>query len=63
MDAIEKQLPSWDEVSLALDRWTSPNNLAITSVIAHYMDHNWALRDDQLVFDEDDHLSLSRFES
>jgi len=34
VDAIEKQLPSPIEVSSSLDRWTSPNKLAMTSVIA-----------------------------
>jgi len=34
LDAIKKQLPSWNKVSLALDGWTSTNKLAITSVIA-----------------------------
>ena len=38
VDAIEKQLWSCIEVALSLDEWTSPNKLAITSVIAHYMD-------------------------
>jgi chaperone required for assembly of F1-ATPase len=38
VDAIKKQLPSTNKVSLALDGWTSTNKLAITSVIAYYMD-------------------------
>jgi len=44
VDAIKKQLPSHNKVSLGLDGWTSPNKLAIISVIAYYMDRNWALR-------------------
>jgi len=44
VDAIKKQLPSHNKVSLALDGWTSPNKLAIISVIDYYMDRNWALR-------------------
>jgi len=47
-NAIKKQLPSQHEVSLALDEWISMNKLAITSVIAYYMDQNWALREVQL---------------
>ena len=38
VDAIKKQLPVRHKVSLAYDRWTSTNKLAITSVIAYYMD-------------------------
>jgi hypothetical protein len=44
VDAIKKQLPLRNKVSLALDGWTSMNKLAIMSVIAYYMDRNWALR-------------------
>jgi len=42
VDAIKKQLPVQNKVSLALDGWTSTNKLAIMSVIAYYMDRNWA---------------------
>jgi len=63
VDAIKKQLPLRNKVSLALDGWTSTNKLAITSVIAYYMDRNWALRDVQLAFDEVDCLFCSCFES
>ena len=63
VDAIDKQLPLRNKVSLALDRWTSTNKLAITLVIAYYMDRNWALREVQLAFDEIDHLFCARFES
>ena len=63
VDAIKKQLPSQNKVSLALDGWTSTNKLAITSVIAYYMDRNWALREVQLAFDEVDRLFFSAFES
>jgi len=63
VDAIQKQLPIRNKVSLPLDGWTSTNKLAITSVIADYMDWNWALREVQLAFDEVNHLFCSRFES
>jgi len=63
VDAIKKQLPLWNEVTLALDRWTSTNKLAITSVIAYYMDQNWALREVQLAFDEVDRLFYCRLKS
>jgi hypothetical protein len=43
VDAIKKQLPSRNTVSLALDGSTSTNTLAITLVNAYYMDGNWAL--------------------
>jgi len=63
VDAIKKQLPIRNKVSLALDRWTSTNKLTIPSVIIYYMDQNWALREVQLAFDEVDRLFCSRFES
>jgi len=62
-DAIKKQLPSRNKVSLALDGWPSPNQLAIKSVIAYYMDWNRPLRDVQLAFDKVDRRFLYRFES
>jgi len=61
--AIKKQLPLQSKVSLALDRWTSTNKLAITSVIVYHMDRNWALREVQLAFDEVNPLFCSRCES
>jgi len=63
MDAITKQLPSRNEVSLALEGWTSTNKLGIMSVIAYYIDRNWALREFQLAFDEVDRLFFPHFES
>jgi len=63
VDAIKKQLPLQNKVSLALDGWTSTNKLFIMSVIAYYMDRKWALREFQLAFDEVDRLFCSRFES
>ena len=53
----------WQEtVSLGLDGWTSTNKLAITSVIAYYLDQNWALREVQLAFNEVDSPFFSYFE-
>jgi hypothetical protein len=43
VDAIKKQLASTNKVSLAFDGWTSTNKSAIKSVIAYYMNQNWAL--------------------
>ena len=63
VDAIKKQLPVRNKVSLALDGWKSTNKLAITSVIAYNMDRNWALREVQLAFDEVDRLFYSHLES
>jgi hypothetical protein len=63
MDAIKKQLPIRNNVSLTLDTWTSTNKFAITSVIDYYMDRNWALREVQLAFDVVDRLFCSRFKS
>ena len=61
-DAIKQQLLLRNIVSLALDEWTSTNQLAITSVIAYYIDRNWALSVVQLAFDEVDRLFYSGFE-
>jgi len=63
VDAIKKQLPTRNKVSLALDRWTSTNKLAILSVIAYYMDRNWAMQEVQLAFDEVNSLFFFYFNS
>ena len=62
VDAIKKQMPSQNKVSLALDGWTSTNKLAIMSVIAYYMDRYCALCDVQLAFNKFDRLFISLFE-
>ena len=63
VEAINRHLLSRNKVGLALDAWTSPNKPAIMSVIAYYMDRNWALREVQLAFNEVDCLFFSHFES
>jgi hypothetical protein len=63
VDAIKKQLPLRNKVSLALDIWTSTNKLAITSIIAYYMDRNWALREVRLARNEVERLFGSGFKS
>jgi len=63
VDTIKKQLPAWNEVSLALNGSTSTNKLAIASLIAYYMDRNWALREIPHAFDEVDGRFFSHFES
>ena len=63
LDAMKMQLPWTNKVSLALDGWTSPNRLAITSVLAYNMDRNWALQELHLAFNEVDSPILSYFES
>jgi len=61
--SIKKQLPWRNEVTLALDEWTSMNKLAISSIISNYMYQNWALREAQLAFDEVDSPFYSYSES
>jgi len=61
VDAIKKQLPIRNKVSLVFDGWTSTNKLARMSVIAYIMDPNWTLRDVQLGFDEVFRLRCSCF--
>ena len=63
VDGIMKQLPLRNKLILGLDEWTSTNQLAITWVIASFIDPNWALREVQLAFDEVDCLFHSGFES
>jgi len=63
VDAIKKQLPSRNKVSLSLDRWTSRNKLPVMSVNAYYMNCNCALREVLFTFNEVDRLFISRFES
>jgi len=63
VDAMKQQLPSRSEVNLALDEWTSPNTVAITSDIAYYVDRNLVLSEIQLAFDEFDSLFFSHFKS
>jgi len=63
VDAIKKQLPTRNKVSLALDGWTSTNKLAIKSGIVYYIDHNWAIREVQLAIDEVSSLFLFYFNS
>jgi len=62
VDAITKQLPSQNNVSVACDGCTSTNKRAIMSVITYYMDWNWALHKVQCTFVEVDHLCFSGFE-
>jgi len=62
-DALQMQLASRNNESLALDGWTSTGRIAITSVIAYYMDQNRSLHEVQLAFDEIDRLFSSAFES
>jgi len=62
LNAIKKQLPARNNVSLTLDGCTSMNKLAITSAIAQCMDWHCALHEVQLAFDEVDRLFLSHFE-
>jgi len=63
VDAIQKQLPTRNEVSSAFDGWTSKHKLAITLVSAYYMDRNWAMREVQIAFDEVNSLFFFYFNS
>ena len=38
-------LPPTAKISLALDTWTSPNNLAFMAVTGYYIDENWQYRE------------------
>jgi hypothetical protein len=54
-------LLSGNQVSFALDGWTSTNKLAIMMVMANSMDRPWVLQEVQLAFDEVDGLFFSHF--
>jgi len=51
-----------NKVSWALDEWTSTNTVAITTVIAYYLDQNWVLCEVQLAFNEVDSPFFSYFD-
>jgi len=63
VDAVKKQLLSQYTVSLAWDRWASPNKLTIPWVIAYDEDQNWPFRKVELALDEVDCLFFSPFKS
>ena len=63
VDPIKKQLPSRNNVYLALDGRTSTHKLAITSDSDSYMDHNSVLRDVQPAYDVVDSVSFPYFEA
>jgi hypothetical protein len=52
LDAIRQQLPKDRKISLALDGWTSTNKLAISSVIAYFINDSWDLTEIQLAFEQ-----------
>ena len=54
VDAIKKELPSANKVSLASDGWTSTKKLAIKSVIAYCIDRSCTLQEVQLAIHEVD---------
>jgi hypothetical protein len=56
---MKNQLWSRNKVTLALDGRISTNKLAITAVIAYYLDRNWAMQEGQLLFDKVDNLFIS----
>jgi len=62
VDAIREQFPSRYKVSLALDGWTSTNNLTATLVVAYNIDQIWAFGEVQLTFDNVDTVIISGFE-
>ena len=62
-DAIIKQLPSRNNVSLALDGCTMTNKRGILSVMTDYMIQSWALPVVQHAVDEVHRLCTSIFES
>jgi len=63
VNAIQNQLPSWNKVTLGLNRWTSTNKLAIMSGILYYTGRNWALGEVWIGCNEVERLFFCRFES
>jgi len=62
VDAIKKQWASQNTVNLSLDGWIATSTLDILSVIAYYVDGDWALCEVPLTFDEVDCLFIFCFE-
>jgi hypothetical protein len=58
-----KQLPSQNEVTLALDGLPLTKQLTIMSVVAYYMNSIWALQEVQFRFDEIDSQLFSILEN
>ena len=42
--SIRKQIPTDRKVSIALDAWTSPNNLAFVAIVAFWINDSWSLQ-------------------
>jgi len=61
VDAIRKQLPTQNEVTLACAGWTLMNKLVITTVIASYGHRNCVLHQVQLTLNEFDFKIISSF--
>ena len=38
-------------ISISLDGWTSPNNIAFVGIVAHFIDNDFVLRSEVLGFD------------
>jgi len=62
VDAIKQQLPSINQLSFALDGWTSMKKWTITWVITYYMDPNCALQEVPVTFDDVEGLFSFSFE-
>lgn len=52
VNSIETLLPRGNKVSLAADAWTSPNKLAILSIIGYFVTEDWRLAEVQLGFEQ-----------
>jgi hypothetical protein len=63
VESIKQQLPSRYKVSSALDRRISTNKLALTLLIAYYVDQNWAVLEVQVACDKVECPVLSNFDS
>ena len=44
-------LPDGAKISLALDIWTSPNNIAFMAIVGYFIDRKWKLREVLLGFE------------
>ena len=44
-------LPNGAKISLALDIWTSPNNITFMAIVGYFIDRNWKLREVLLGFE------------
>ena len=52
MDDIQTCLPAAGKISLAADRWTSPNKLAFLAIVVYWISDRWQMEEMLIGFEE-----------